>query len=544
MSAIQIYYNNSNPFSGISPTPLISRSFEMVDFGGRWCAVENISLSSALTGRCPDYTGILYNQQLLLSGFRQDFGSLIIKSGASNYISHDLVEITSITFEDSTYASAYLPFTINLRLYPSGFFSGDYGVINPKNEWSFGESNDGIVTINHNISCQGLPTSSGMTNNSLTNAKSWVAARTGYINSLTPLFISGFNSGNACLRELREVYDRLNGTYSISETYQADIYDSGVGLLRYAVDIRSGIEDGITTVTVDGNIQGCRAGSLTDLRSRYSSFNSFNTANGALYRLYGRNDLNSIPISKTVSEDQKGKLIDFSFTYNDDARPRVNIVYDIGFNYDYVSDSVNAEITATVSAKGAYTSSKWADVLSVANAINLYSIIAPAYNTYVSEVAPHLSAYPLNPAASASSRSEDEYNTIIILKASYNNTQQPPNGFKKLDSTISISPALHQYSLLPILDGLGDYYGFDLNYISRGTCEINLSAIGDISVTAAFIEEFLKTEALRLQNLYFVGTRRKVLESQEIKKSNESFDRKRDLSATWTSEQTEFQLGS
>lgn len=544
MSAIQVYYNNINPFSGISPAPLISRSFETLDFGGRWGLVENISLTSSLTGKCPQYTGVLAAQQRLLSGFRQDFGSLVIKSGSTNYISHDLVEILSINFEDSYYASAYLPYTINLRLYPSGFFSGDYGILNPKNEWGFSENEEGVITINHNISCQGFNTSSGSTNNALTNAKSWVAAKTGYSSSITPLFISGFNSGNACLKEQRETYDRLSATYSISETYQADIYDSGVGLLRYSVDIASGVEDGITTVTVDGNIQGCRAGSLSDLRARYSNFNSFNTANSTLFRLYGRNDLNSTPVSKTVSEDQKGKLVNFSYIYNDDSRPRVNVVYEISFSYDFLSDTVNADITATVSAKGAYTSTKWTDVLSLANAINLYSIIMPAYNSYVNEIAPHLAAFPLNPVASSTSRTEDEINTTVVLKASYNNSQQSPNGFKKLDSTISISPALHQYSLLPILDGLGDYYGFDLNYISRGTCEINLSAIGDISVTAAFIEEFLKTEALRLQNLYFVGTRRKVLESQEIKKSNESFDRKRDLSATWTSEQTEFQLGS
>lgn len=540
---MKVLYGNVDVFSGAnSPAPLVSRTVETIAFGARWGQLHKITLQNVLTGRCLTYQQIVNNQQLLLSGFRQDFQTLNIISDSGTVVSYPLAEVESINFEDSTYASDIFGYSIQLNCYPSGFFSGQFGVTNPVNEFNFEESDDGIVNINHRVAAQGFNTYSGNPSNALENARIWAQSRTGWNNQVLPALISGFNSGSACLRLLEENYDRLNGTYEVRERYVADSYlNNNGGLLRYTISLESGIEEGITTATVNGNIQGCKFDSISGARNRYSAFNAFNTANNALLKYAGRNDLNQTPVSKTVSEDQKRNILDFNYVFNDDLKPKIYIITEIEFNFDSLNDIIGATVTCTVKSKGQYNLTKWNDVLAVANQINLYSLAQAAYPSYSTEIAPHLTVFPLNPNAISTSRSEDEYNTTVVLQASFDNKEIPPNDLKVYDYNIQITPGLHKYSAYPILDGNGNYYLFDLGFVTRGNIQLNLQAIGKETSSAAAIESFLKLEALRLQNTYFPGIK-KVLEQQQLNKSTASFDKERSLTAAYSAEQTEFTL--
>jgi len=533
----RILYNSANPFFGISTIPLVSRGVEMIRFGNRWGQLHTITLNGEITGNCPTFTGILNRQAQLLSGFRQDYQQLYIEENGSGVMSFDFVKVANISFDSNVYALPILPYTIQLEAYPSGYFSGTYGVLDPVDEFNFSEDEDGIVTVSHSVSARGFNTSA-TTNNSLLNAKNYVATRTGWSNQVLPAFISGMNL-NLCLQTINEVSDRLNGTYEVRESYISDIYESGVGILRYSTDYASGIEDGISTLTVQGNIQGCKYQDLASLRSRYAGFNAYSEAVNQFQRVAGRTDLNPNPESKSVTEDQTNKVVDFTYVYDDDLRPKIVIIYNIDLEYDIENDIISVGVGAEIYSRGQYTSTRWAEVLAVANAINLFSIAVPAYNIYVAEVAPHLAGYPLNPNATTISRTENEFGARVNLSATYTNKPLPPPGLKEFEYTLDFTPSIQQKSLAPILDADNLYYGVDRGFLNRALCSIQARGIGDDTVTPAQTVAIIKSEILRLQNEYFAGSR-KTLDEQQITQSNSSFEKNYSANVSYSAEQSEF----
>jgi hypothetical protein len=529
----EILYNNTNVFSGLGiPTPLLSRSETMVPVGERWAQLETIKLQGQFTG-CYTFPEIAAKQQSLLSGFKDNFKTLTIRETGANIFNAQFVKVSDIVFGQSNYAFL-LPFEITFECYPSGYFSGSFGVLNPKDNFSFSEDDEGIINITHTIGAQGFVTN-GNTSDALANAKSWVQSHTGWSAQVTPRFISGFNS-TLCLRTVGENLDRLNATYEITETYQSDIYGSGqIGILRYSTDFSSGIEDGISTIRVQGDIRGCKNQSLTSLRDRYNGFNAYNTALNIFNRITNRTDLNQNPTTKSVSEDSTHKLIGFSYVYTDDLRPNLGVIYSFNFDYNYEEDIVTCNVSATVYFRGAYTTTRWQQVKDFANTINLFPIAQSAYNEYIVIVAPHLAAFPLINKMVTFSRRESEHSLELSLSASFNNKEAPPNGLDSLDYTLNFTPPIRQYSAGPILDGSGQYYIFDLGFFRRGSMGINLNSVGSGQLAI----DVSKTQVLALQNQYLLGTE-KVLEAQSITSGNANLSKNISINALYSAKQTEF----
>lgn len=535
-------YNSVNPFTGIAPTPLLRESVEMVRFGERWGQKRVLTLEGQITGKCLTYAQIVARQQTLLSGFNKDFQSFVILEPTGTLAQYDFVKVVNISCDPSTYASPLLPFSVTLEAYPSGYFSGQYGVLDPREDFNFTEEEDGTVKLTHSTSAQGFVTSASTTNNALTNAQSWVAARTGWSSQVLPAFISGF-SGAACLQTINENTDRLNARYEVVETYVGDIYGnaSASGLLRYSTDFSSGIEDGICQMEVRGDLKGCRYQAISGLRARYAAFNAYSEAVSRFYRIAGRYDLHSDPLTKAVAEDVNARLINFSYVYNDDLRPRVNIIYEIGFDYDFERDTISASISATVSSRAPYTAAKWATVLQVANAVNLYSILVPAYNIYVAEIAPHLAAYPLNPVARSIGRTDNEFICSVVLSASYDNAALPPPGLQSYSPKVNITPSLHKYSPNPILDGAGEYYIFDLGFANRASVQIQVEGVGADNFTPSQTLDTLKSKAQQLRTEYFAGSKM-FLDSQSYVTGSAAFNKTASVSVSYSAEQAEFSL--
>ncbi len=537
-----IYYNERNPFSGIATVPLFSRTIEMVQFGNRWAQKHSISLEGQLTGLCPTYSGFITGQRLLLSGFSRDLQSLRIYDSGIFVTGYDLVTCRGITFQESQYGFGTVPFQILLDAYPSGYFSGQSGILDPRDEFNFNEGDDGQVTLSHVVSARGLPTVSGANNNALTNARGWVAARTGWSSQVLPAFISGFTTNGVCLQTLAESYDRLNATYQVSETYLGNIYlDATNGFLRYSTDYSSGIDGGVSTVTVDGSIKGCRYQNISGLRARYSGFNAFNEAINQYRRITSLSGLNSNPLTKTVSEDSDAKQISFNYVFNNDLNPTINIVSEISFSFDFESDTISADISATVSSKAVYDANKWSGVVAVANGLNLYSILAPAYSGYVTAVAPHLVAFPLNPTPISKSRSENQFLATISLAESYSNASTPPFGLDTFSSSITFQPGLHKYTASPILDGEGEYYLTDLGFIMRSSCSIEAQGIGEDGFSPLQTLNAVKYEINKLMADNLTG-RRLVLDAQSYTTGNSNFNKSVTANAAYSLEQPEFSL--
>ena len=536
-----ILYGGAYVFNRLAPTPLVSRSVSMVRYGERWGQKHNLTLQGSLTGKCIQYADFLQKQRALLSGFSRDLQSLAIYDDATLVEQFDYVKINGIEFSESSYANGYIPFTISLECYPSGYFSGEFGVLSPREEVKFDEAEDGQISVTHIVSAVGFCTSSSSTNNALDNARQWVQERTGWSSQVLPAFISGASNG-LCLQQVQESIDRLNGQYEVVESYLGDRYGTAsAGLLRYSSEYNSGIEDGISSVKIGGSIQGCRYEDISDLRARYQSFNAYSEASNQFYRITNRADLNPFEVSKGVSEDVNNRTIVFDYLYDDDKRPKISVVYSIDFEYSYEEDVISARISATITSRAEHSTHRWADILAVANSVNLYSLVMPAYQTYVQQVAPHLAATPLNPREQNQSRSENEYGGSVTLSATFDNRQRPPYGLDVFNSKISVTPSIRKYNAQPILNQTGQYYIFDLGFDSRGTINVTVDGVGADSISPQQTLEILRHQAQSLALSYLSGTKR-LLDSRSETTGNVSFGRSISLSAQWSAESAKFIL--
>ena len=366
--ATTILYNGTNVFAGIAPTPLVKRTVEMIRFGERWGAQHNYTLEGKITG-CNTMAEKVVKQNQLISGFRYDFQSLLIKDDAVTVGNYPLAEVEEINIGESNQAFL-IPFTISIKAYPSGYFTGQYGILNPVDKFEFSESEDGVTSLNRTVSAQGFNTATG-TSNAFSNAASWCNARSGWSSQVLPVFITGFNA-NMCLLDQKVNQDRLNGTYAISENYTSDSFNAGnYGVLRYTTDFNSGIEDGICSMGVNGSIKSCKFSAITGARTTYTNFNAFNEAINQFRKITNRTDLSSFPLSKSVSEDTNSRVINFSYLYNDSPLPKINILFTIDFDYDYESDVVSSRITANLSNRAVYDPARWTEMKAVAAGINL-----------------------------------------------------------------------------------------------------------------------------------------------------------------------------
>lgn len=537
-----IFYNGQNPFSGIAPTPLMSRSVKMIDFGNRWGEIQTFTLRGEITGNCNLGTGILAYQQQLLNSFSSNYKTLQIFDDSTQVLDYPLVKVGAIDFQESTYAGWPLHFEINLDVYPQTYFSGAYGVLNPKQEVTFNEGEDGIISITHLTSAKGFCTDSS-NSNALVNARNWVTGQTGWNAVVAPQFISLFN-GTICLKEIQENYDRLNAVYSVRETYVSDEYNTNVGILRYATDYNFNIENGISNMSVKGDLKGCLYTDINSLRSSFQSFDIFSEAVNQFNYITNRSDLNSFPITKTIGEDQTNKIISFDYEYNDDLRPAVYIDYNVAFQYDYENDIISVEVKADVYSKEAYNSSKWQDVLAVANQINLLSIANVEFTKYISTLLPtvsYLSAFPLNPVPVSTSRTDNQFATFVGLAATYNNRTSPPAGFDVFDYSMNFTPSIHQYKATPELDGLGQYYIFDFSDKTRASFNLEINAIGSFTTDPTTVLGFAQAQAMKIQNSYFTGSS-KLLDNQTYDTSNLFFNRTVKVNGQWSAQQGEFTI--
>lgn len=509
---VTIYYDNANPFSGVSPTPFVGKSVEMLQFGERWGELETYTLRGQLTGECTTYEDLLNKQQKLISGFRKDFQKFELYDGTGKIFDRDYVKITNIGFEASNYMSL-VPYTITLQAYPSGFFSGQYGILDPKDELAYAENRDGVLNINHTISARGFNTSAG-SSNALSNARQWVQGRQGFSSQVLPAFIN-YSNQPVCLTTKSENINRLAGTYEIRETYTADLLLGGTSLLRYTVEYSTNINDGITIMAVRGDIVGCKDGTITDVRNRYAAFDAYAEALKYFNKLTGRTDLNPTPVSKGITESTTQLRIGFSYVFNDDLSPQTTFDYRVSFSYDYENDIISASIEGKVLSR-APIATRWATIVEFASHIDLYSLLLPLYRDYANSLG---ITYPLNPTAQQYSRTENKFNFELGLSASFDNRALPPPGLNSWNYTITVTPALHQYADVPCLDGGNKYVTFDLGFATRQV----VSVAGDgVSSTGGTPSSTILGLVTSYANQYGNGPKRN-LDAQKVTESTDSY---------------------
>jgi len=265
------------------------------------------------------------------------------------------IVIRSINFDNSNYGGI-VDYSIELD---SIRVSGN--VLDPVNEFQFSENENKTVTLSHSISAKGINTNlSSAKSNALNNAISFVRLNTGLANVPSTKFISG-NINKFYLQNFSESIDRLNGSYSIQETYINNYLDNSLsGNLTYTIDVNSGSESNFLQINVRGQYKGPRNGNISDLRG---SLNVTGLITGT-YSGY----FNPIPIEYNITENTGENSINFDYSFDNINLPNPYYRYESNISKDEIQQIYNVQVRGEIVARG---NRNYRYFLSTGNIINL-----------------------------------------------------------------------------------------------------------------------------------------------------------------------------
>jgi hypothetical protein len=359
MSDVEIKYNNKRvPVSGFGPTPYLSLSDEVINYGNRWGIAHRITLNGVITG--VDYSALYTAQTGLVDIFASSYKTLIVyegPDGATGYYggtngsagsagsagssalysgaySFSGCSVERVVFDNAPY-NKVVPYTVELVSYPSGltgYFSGTYGVLNPRDEIRISEGQDGFGTINHSVAASAFVTTS--IDNAINNAKNYVYSRTGISNIVNLPQASGIDTSGVftpVLVSISENLDRLALNYSVEEVYSFKLFtgdteaNNGYNfnnyyLTSYSTSLSSGAGDDFVTATIQGEIKAGITGStgdalVTELVSQLSGLNPYAVISGKYGEPNGFKFCKD-PIQISLSEDLKSRKISFNASYD------------------------------------------------------------------------------------------------------------------------------------------------------------------------------------------------------------------------------------
>ena len=71
----------------------------------------------------------------------------------------------------------------------------------------------------------------------------------------------------------------MEGTYSVSETYEADPSGCSGIILKYSTSLESGISEDYVSATIDGEAKHSKTGVFSDLRDYVNDLNIYDLIN-------------------------------------------------------------------------------------------------------------------------------------------------------------------------------------------------------------------------------------------------------------------------
>lgn len=343
-SHIELRYGNAI----LTPTPLIAfqQSIEFDEAGNRQSITETRTLNGSILTSGFGYHEIARLQSELESAFSVDGNELTIRATASNPCIDAGTFITSGIFPKVISIDVTEDIQVNRLDYSIVLASTTSGVAgnveNFTNSWQFSENDsDCAVDISHSVSAKGIDSSvSGQASNAFENARQYVNQFLGLQGAPSgfPIYVhppSGSNVGFYEVSTSRaETVNLADGTYAATEEFKL------VSGLQPYVDQRTAQvqidEDSITTVTIQGTIQGLgrtnegapeaagRTSGGIGFVHALSGFNNsirpnFHSDGIIVYdRFGGSGVLVSSPQSLNITQNQCAGTVGYSVTFTDD----------------------------------------------------------------------------------------------------------------------------------------------------------------------------------------------------------------------------------
>ena len=463
---VEILYDGKKFWEGISTVPLFSFDQEYLRNGSElWGQSLNIEMAGNLTGF--NNSDLLFKRQLLTSGLKNQFKTLTILENSGVIFTQPFCRITSLNFSESKY-NKVVPYSISAACFREDTF-GAQGVTSPQESWNFEQTEDGLVNVQHEISAQGFRTN----RDALTNAREFCKSISGISNVPETVFLKNSGLSTNHLRSLQESPDRFNGSYSLTETYVFDPKQATTnGYFRFTVDSQSGVEDGITTVSVQGELVGGINSSMSGMQSEMKNFGAYGFANEHYKQNYfTAENLNTLSVSQNVEENFAEKQIGFNYSYDNFFGPNVYLDLNSDVSTNRRNDISTFNLKGSVVGRGPLKT-RWQNVKNYFESLNLSSLAA-------SEAA----SLGVSPAINSNSPltqsiQYNEFAAEIRFSLSYSNKTIPIPGAKDFNATISVTPSIKQFKSNPIYRRNGSYHIFDLGFRNRAVLRVNGTAVG------------------------------------------------------------------
>lgn len=478
MSDVEITYNNKRvPISGTGPTPYLSINDEIISYGNRWGVAQRITLNGQITGL--DFNALYYAQTGLVDIFSASYKTLKVLEGPDDTIPNTEAyvfsgcSIENVSFEQAGY-NKVVGYSVEMLSYPSGltgYFSGVFGVIDPKDEIRISEDPDGFGTITHSIEARGFVTTS--IDDAINNAKNYVASRTGMSYVIATPAISGLpfsgSTSTPVLIATSENLDRLSLLYSVEETYKFKLFTGDTEaqnnynfnnsyLTSYSTSLTSGAGDDFVTASIQGEIKAGITGKndsalIADLVAQLGSLDPFRIISGK----YGApNNLNFCkdPIQLTIEEDLKSRKISFNVSYDNlEFYGSANDKYvfsgcyldaSISHSIDDLTKIDTIEVRGEIKSRGSVTHRYNNSLLYLAQLMTagssasfprLYDFVNDYYESYYG-VGPK---FALNPSPASLDVNANKLLGTVSINASYNN-KDSFLGLTNTDYSIEYTP--------------------------------------------------------------------------------------------------------
>jgi hypothetical protein len=426
---------NSITFNSIGlENPYLLLDENMVYVNKKWINQRNINLQGMMTG---DFNQITTKQTALVNMFSTDFKTLQVDSIPS----FTYCKVNNINFPESNYQNI-LNYSVSLLSYGDNFNSVNSGILDPVNEISINENNDGTFIVTHNISARGINKSSSALNAAKTFVDSLKGISQYNIGSLQQ-FNTNLNDSSFVLKNFSQGTDRINGSCSIKEDY---IFNSSLndinpadGVLKYSVEYRSGLRDDFATADVRGTIEYDK--DVQPDASQISALASAGTLKSKAEAVLG-GSVNAIPESFNINVE-KGKL-DFNFTYINNVITQPYFDYKLSFRYDKIYSKTVIEISGPVIVKGNLKQRNTQLDTFLAAIPNmetyLYNIVNSSYSTWCSAVGSNV--YILRPKANNLSVRRSLPKGTLEISANFDDGITAWPGFISNSFSINYNPTL------------------------------------------------------------------------------------------------------
>jgi hypothetical protein len=292
---ISVKYNNV----AITPTPLVSRSYQFIDIGNRFGQVEQIELNCYVTGIVSP-TATVSTITALYAG---QFKTLEVfdENDASVY-KWDNVVLQDIDLPYNSLSSGSVaPYTVKFTSYqiPSG-------VLDPSNEYSFSQSEDGIVTVTHKVSARGIRTTNAPIDNAISFVNLFV--RKNPFTNCPPAFIP---NSSGILMNISESLDRTTANYSVSETYKYVTGMTTAYMTTHSLSIDESPQKDFRSIDLSVKLQGSPVdNNLNAVQTAAAALNLTN-----IIQEYGIATTNIFRDSFTVNQDSGAATVEIKSSF-------------------------------------------------------------------------------------------------------------------------------------------------------------------------------------------------------------------------------------